>query len=113
LVDPQLQYKPNPKHDAPTGYVAPQPNEGVAALNNSVLISENSTRRIGIDPTTDQIVVLADSNDGTYHGYVCTWNQLNQQMQNALQQDGLISSTGRVILRDAQGNITGYGPKVH
>jgi hypothetical protein len=113
LTDPTLKYDPNPKHaNAIPDFIGPEPNNGQAALNNSVSIGPNTNRRIGIDTTSDEIVVIDDTNDGMYHGHVRTWNQLTQEMKTVLLQDGFISKTGRIILRDAQGNIIGNGPKV-
>ncbi len=114
LVDPQLEYDPNPKHAKPIpDFIGPEPKNGQAALNNSVSVKDVTTnRRIGIDPSTGEIVVLDDTNIGQYHGHVRTWDQLSQQMKNALVDDGLIDKRGRIILRDSQGKIDGYGKKV-
>ena len=113
LVDPKLEYDPNPKHaQAIPDFIGPEPKNGQIALNNSVSIADTTTRRIGIDPNTDEIVVIDDTNTGKYHGHVRTWDQLTQAMKNALVEDGLIDKKGRIILRNAQGQITGYGDKV-
>lgn len=113
LVDPKLEYDPNPKHALSIpDFIGPEPKNGQLALNNSVSIADTTTRRIGIDPNTDEIVVIDDTNTGKYHGHVRTWNQLTQPMKNALVEDGLIDKKGRIIERNAQGQITGYGNKV-
>lgn len=112
LADPELKYSPNLKHDVIREGVGPQPGDGQLALDNSVSYKPTSNSRVGIDPTTDEIVVLDDTNDGTYHGHVETWNQLDQKQQNALVEDGFVNRKGRIILRDAQGNIIGVGKKV-
>lgn len=112
LVDPKLQYDPNPKHAQVRPGVSAEPTNGLRALDNSVTYSSTSPRRVGIDPDTGQIVVLPQTSGDVYHGYVVSWNQLTPQMQNALYNNGLITKQGNIILRDAQGNITGYGINV-
>lgn len=112
LVDPQLEYDPNPKHDVKRPGVGPQPSDGQRALDNSVSYKPTTTSRVGIDPNTGEIVVLDDTNNGKYHGHVETWQQLDQDQQNALANNGFIDSRGRIIIRDSQGNIIGYGRNV-
>ncbi len=112
LVDPNLKYDPNPKHDQIRPGVGPQPTDGQRALDNSVSYKSTTTSRIAIDPVTQEIVVLDDTNDGTYHGHVEKWSQLDTDQQNALTSKGFIDSRGRVIIRDSQGNIKGYGRNV-
>lgn len=116
LVDPQLDFFANAKHDVPRPGVGPQPINPQAALDNSVSIkSETTTRRIGVDPDTGQIVVIDYTNDGRYHAHVRSWDGregLTPNMKNALRDDGLITDKGKVIIRDKQGNITGYGKNV-
>jgi hypothetical protein len=111
LVDPTLEYNANPKHEDVRLGVGPEPVNGQRALDNSVTIKSTTNRRIGVDPV-GEIVILDDTNDGTYHGHIRTWDQLTQEMKNALANGGLIDNKGRIILRDAQGNIIGYGKKV-
>ncbi len=113
LADPELKYEPNPKHDVPRPGVGPQPVNGQLALNNSVSYKPTTLSRVGIDPDTGDIVVFDYTNDGTYHGHIETWQQLDQDQKNALYNDGFVDrSTGRIILRDAQGNIIGKGNRV-
>ncbi len=112
LVDPTLEYNPNPKHEDVRPGVGPEPTDGQRALNNSVTIKSTTNRRIGVSQITGEIVTFDDTNDGTYHGHVRTWDQLTQEMKNALANSGLIDNKGRIILRDAHGNIIGYGKNI-
>jgi hypothetical protein len=113
LIDPKLEFRPNEKHDVIRDGVGPQPKNGQATLDNSVSIKiDNTNRRVGIAPKTGEIVVFDDTDDGTYHGHVRTWNELIPKMRNALIDNGLITSQGKIVERDEQGNITDYGRNV-
>ena len=78
--------------------VMPRPTCGQYALNNSFGISDNTDRRIGIDPTNNQIVVLDKTGNlnvnnrpigGIYHGHVRTRDQLEPSMLKALNKHGV------------------------
>jgi hypothetical protein len=112
LVAPTLEYNANPKHEDVRPGVGPEPVNGQRGLDNSVTIKSTTNRRIGVDTVTGEIVILDDTNDGTYHGHIRTWDQLTQEMKNALANSGLIDNKGRIILRDEQGNIIGYSKNV-
>ncbi|GCE03095.1 hypothetical protein [Dictyobacter aurantiacus] len=120
LVDPQLKFKLNEKHDVPRSNVGPQPKNPQIALNNSVTFSsETTTRRIGVDPETGQLVVIDDTNNGTYHAHVRLWDSstpqlqgLTQDMKNALVDNGLITKKGEIILRNKKGKFERYGMNV-
>lgn len=84
----------------PRGGVAkfhPAPKDGQFALDNSVPIGDNTTRRVGIDSNGD-FVVFDETTPGTFHGHVRTWNKSNgnqgltQAMKNALYDAGYIKS---------------------
>ena len=80
-----------------TGKKNPAPKDGQFALDNSVPIGENTTRRVGIDNNGD-FVVFDETTSGTFHGHVRTWNSSNgnqgltQAMKNALYDAGYIKS---------------------
>lgn len=80
-----------------TGKKNPAPKDGQFALDNSVSIGENTTRRVGIDSNGD-FVVFDETASGTFHGHVRTWNSSNgnqgltQAMKNALYDAGYIKS---------------------
>lgn len=94
------EYQPNPKHGPKQkGNIGAEPKNGQAALDNSVPIKPTSTRRVGVDPSTDEIVVLDETfpGKGIYHGHVRSWNELTQEMKNALINAGLVDKRGRPI----------------
>ncbi|WP_049948120.1 hypothetical protein [Enterocloster clostridioformis] len=80
-----------------TGRKNPAPKDGQFALDNSVPIGENTTRRIGLDSNGD-FVVFDETSSGVFHGHTRTWkaeggNQgLTQEMKNALYDAGFIKS---------------------
>jgi len=80
------------------------PKDGNAALHNSVRVDESSDspRRIGI--SQDQFVVLDyHCNDPkgncVFHGHVREWNELDDDMKNALRDSGMVKgkAKGRII----------------
>jgi RHS repeat-associated protein len=95
-----LIYEKSPKHGATTrGNVSGAPQNGQSALDNSIQIKETSTRRIGIDRSTNEFVVFDNTNPGTgtFHGHVRSWGQLTQEMKNALIKAGEVTRTGKII----------------
>ena len=81
-----------------TGKKNPAPKDGQFALDNSVPIGDNTTRRVGIDSNGD-FVVFDETSPGTFHGHIRTWNRSNgnqgltQAMKNALYDAGYIKSS--------------------
>ena len=80
-----------------TGNKNPAPKDGQFALDNSVPIGNNTTRRIGLD-SNGNFVVFDETSSGVFHGHVRTWNSANgnqgltQAMKNALYKAGYIKS---------------------
>lgn len=79
------------------------PKDGQQALDNSIAVPGNTTRRIGV--SCNEIVVLDQTSEGLYHGHVRTWKELvsggcrkPQLMRNALVDNGLVSSSGKILL---------------
>ena len=72
------------------------PNDGQAALDNSVsLNSETTPRRVG---TSDgEIVVLDQTSEGIFHEHVRSWDELTPKMRSVLQKAGLVDKKGNVI----------------
>ncbi len=113
LVMHRLTYRYNSKHkDIQVGNIGAKPIDGQRALDNSVEIKSTTTRRVGVDPVTGEIVIFDNTNDGTIHGHVRTWDQLRPEQQNALKNKGIIDSKGNIIIRDSQGNIIKTGINV-
>src|SRR5262249_15806270 len=62
------------------------PKDGQAALDNSVQVKETSPRRVGVDKTNNEIVVLDQTRPGIFHGHVRQWSELTSEMQNVLRE---------------------------
>ncbi len=91
-------FEQSPKHrSAKRGRVGAQPIDGQAALKNSLQISDNSSRRVGIDHANKQIVVLMEHLPGIFHGFVVEWKELELRAQRVLQRLGLVTSRGRIL----------------
>ena len=73
------------------------PKNGQNALDNSFIIKDSSTRRIGVDKSTGEIVIFDETypSSGIYHGHVRKWDDLNQEMKNKLITEGLFKSNGK------------------
>ena len=85
----KLTFESNPKHRSKKrGRVSSQPTNGQTALDNSVQISERSTRRVG---------VLMQHLTGIFYGFVVEWNELERGVQRQLQALGLVTSRGRIL----------------
>ena len=94
----KLTFEPNSTHRSKKrGRVSSQPADGQAALDNSVQISERSTRRVGVDRKNEEIVVLMEHLPGIFHGFVVEWNELERSVQRQLQHVGLVTSHGRIL----------------
>ena len=96
----QYTYEPNPKHGPKQrGNIGAEPTNGQPALDDSVPIKGTSTRRVGVDPTTGEIVVFDETypGKGVFHGHVRSWDELTQEMKNALIKAGLVDKKGRPI----------------
>ena len=71
------------------------PNKGQEALDNSVAISPNTTRRVGI--SDGEIVVFDETTSGIFHGHVRSWNELSEAMKVALRKSGKVNKKGKII----------------
>ncbi|MBP3569142.1 MAG: RHS repeat protein [Lachnospiraceae bacterium] len=91
-----------------TGKKAPAPQDGQFALDNSVSVGSNTSRRVGLDSNGD-FVVLDETLDDLYHGHVRSWNDtddmqgLSQAMKNALYDAGYVKSS-----KGTKGKLTDY-----
>jgi hypothetical protein len=80
-----------------TGKKNPAPKDGQFALDNSVPISQNTHRRIGLDCNGD-FVVLDETSLGKFHGHIRKWGNANgnqgltQSMKGALYDAGYIKA---------------------
>jgi hypothetical protein len=96
--------------------VSPAPKNGQTALDNSVQIKDTSTRRIGVDPETNEIVILDRTGSlpngagGSYHGHVKTWKKLSPELKKLLTKEGMTDKKGNIIRQrftDAEGRPLG------
>ena len=86
-----------------SGRKSPGPKNGQDALNNSVRISEDtSRRRVGI--SEGEIVVLDQTYPGEFHGHVRTWdeiisggNKTTESIKIALIDNGLVNIKGKIL----------------
>lgn len=64
-------------------------------------IKDNSPHRVGT--SEGEIVVLSQTLPGEFHGHVRTWSELlheaqaSQPIRNALMQNGLVNSRGKIL----------------
>ena len=70
------RYEKAPYHNKGNPVKSPAPINGQAAHNNSVQIKPTSPTRVGI--SNGQIVLLPQTTPGVYHGYVVSWDKLEQ-----------------------------------
>ena len=75
------------------------PSNGQAALDKSILVkSKGNTqyqRRIAIE--NDQFVILDEHMKGKFHGHVRTWEKLEKEMKEVLQNNNLVTNNGKII----------------
>jgi hypothetical protein len=89
----RLEFQASPKHpDLPA-------ESGQRSLDNSLQLSDNSTRRVGVDYENDQYVVFDETypGQGVFHGHYRTWNELSQPMQAMLRRSGLSGPRGQIL----------------
>jgi RHS repeat-associated protein len=93
----RLEYEASPKHGSTTrGNVSAAPKRGQNALDNSVQVKGTSTRRVGVDYQNREFVVFDETRAGKFHGHARSWQQLTQEMKNALVKSGMASRSGKI-----------------
>lgn len=75
------------------------PINGQDALDMFFQIKDTSTRRIGVDYKTNEIVIFDNTINNTYHGHVRSWQELTQEMKNTLIKNGVTDNKGKIITR--------------
>ena len=93
-------FEASPKHttrsrNTSRGIASRGPINGQVALDNSVLIKETSTRRLGVDIENQELVIFDQTRDGIFHGHVRTFEQLDQVQRNILIEQGIITKKGK------------------
>ena len=86
---PNGRYEDAPYHHQNSkGSKSPAPQNGQKALDKSVPVydSRGNTKRVRISICDDAIVILKPTGTNTnwYHGYVCSWHELTEEMKNTL-----------------------------
>ena len=89
-------YKKASYHNKGNAKKSAAPVDGQKALDNSIQVSNNSPRRIGV--SQGEFVVLDQTSPGVYHGHVRSWNQLETGMKNALVKGGLANRHGKILI---------------
>jgi len=87
------------------GNVGREPRDGQDALDFSVPTKPTSAVRVGIDYELREFIVLRFEgsafvpmlNGDTFHGYVCPWGKLAQEMKNAFIRNGMADRRGRIL----------------
>ena len=92
---PNGTYEKASYHNNGNSVKSAAPINGQLALDNSVSIGANTSRRIGI--SDGQFVVLDMTTNGIFHGHVRTWNELTQSMKNALINAGMTNRKGKIL----------------
>ena len=85
-------------HDYGQGRKSKAPKNGQKALDNSIEVSKSdkhNSSRVGI--SEGELVVLRESGDGTFHGYVVEWKELFQQQKTPLLRSKMVSSSGKIL----------------
>jgi len=89
-------YKKAPYHGNKSNSIKNKaPNKGQEALDNSISIGDNTTRRIGI--SDGEIVVFDETSKGIFHGHVRLWDELTDKMKAVLRKSGLVNKKGKII----------------
>lgn len=72
-------FEPSPKHDQTRPGIGAQPTNGQSALDRSVQVSDTSSRRVGVDAGSGEIVVFDETYPGQciFHGHVRTCRLLS------------------------------------
>ncbi|AIL66132.1 hypothetical protein NOVO_09090 [Rickettsiales bacterium Ac37b] len=101
--DPEkVQYEDAPYHHQNSqGIKNPAPTNPLPTLKNSVKISDNSDRRVGVDVEHKEFVIFDKTRnlpdgDSVYHGHVRSWSGLEQSQKNALFEAEMTDLKGKV-----------------
>ncbi|MFQ3609623.1 MAG: hypothetical protein SNJ55_13395 [Chloroherpetonaceae bacterium] len=70
-------FQGSPKHHRNSrGKVGKNPSNPEKALKKAVRVSPNSPRLVSADIETGEFIVFSKTLDGTYHGHIRSWEQL-------------------------------------
>ncbi|TDQ22656.1 DUF6443 domain-containing protein, partial [Tenacibaculum caenipelagi] len=95
---PVLRFERNEKHGKKKrGNASAEPTNPQSVLDASLELPGNTTRRVGVDPSTGEFVVFDEHSKGKFHGHVRNWSELSQSMQSTLRKAGLVNKKGKII----------------
>jgi len=90
-------YESNPKHGKnKRGNANPEPTNPQKALEDSIELPGNTSRRIAIDKQAEEFVVFDEHMPNKFHGHTRTWKELDQTMQATLRKEGMVSKKGKI-----------------
>ncbi len=91
-------FEPNPKHGAgQKGRANPAPTNPQETLDNSVRVSENSSRKVGADKATGEFDVFDEHAAGKFHGHSRVWEELTEAMKSALIKEKITNHKGKIL----------------
>ena len=88
------------------GQISREPGNGQDALDQSIQVKPTSSRRVGIDYDDGAIVVFQCHDEGEFpdrpgqeifHGFVVAWDDLRQDVKNALLRARLVNRRGKIL----------------
>jgi hypothetical protein len=81
------------------GKISAGPMNGQSAIEHSIPLKPTSPRRVGIDYSKGQFVILDQHNlSGVFHGHVRGWSDLEPRARAALIQAGMTDARGRILV---------------
>jgi hypothetical protein len=96
------RYEKSPKHGPKKkGAIGAAPKNGQEVLDTATTVNVGDTKRlIGVDPKTGEYVVFDETHigQGIYHGHVRTWEELTDEMRQALIEGGFVDRRGRILV---------------
>ncbi|MFN8510689.1 MAG: hypothetical protein U0Z75_09095 [Deinococcaceae bacterium] len=91
----------SPKHhqNSRGGFASTPPTNAQETLKGSILIKPTTSRRVGVDKRTGEFAVFDETHNGSgiYHGHIRKWEDLTQEMKNALLNSGVVNKKGKIL----------------
>jgi len=79
--------KPRQTNKGKSGAAPTNPQRG---LDESIPLSPNTTRRVAIDKENGEYLIFDEHAPGKFHGHSRAWKELDNAMQAALRNSGLV-----------------------
>lgn len=77
------------------GYKSRRPTNGQQALDESMLIEDQSRHRISLN--NGEFVVMYETSPGLYHGHIRAWKELTTAMQKTLIKHRITKINGKIL----------------